>query len=436
MFTEEIRLTLQDVNGSMHSDNILSAVHLLKELIRKIRPLNLQQIQRLLAKAEQAAAFIRDKEIVLLVGSTGTEKSTTVHFLAGSKMKKIQVQVTHETVLEHITVVEPTKNSDLNNVTSNPQKKSETHCIVPVTVQLKDIFGPHEIGEITICDTPGFCDTVGPETDIANATVVIEAFQKCKSVKILALSSLKGLGDRAQGIQDLAHILIKMISNIEDRLDAIHYAFTKYPSKTDIHAYILNIKEKVIDQDPLLRSDKAFVAVLKDLIRKTMKKAQKIDPIYGDPKFFIETLQRAEGITFPEEAFRFSMSPDTQKTISNEAQRYEMSIRCAAKHKNIDLVKYYLDILKVLKDLTKEGFVKDAYEKCLRFISENIEESCSVVKEKFARAFESQDGLREGDVREYKTFLEYIQAIQKPLGGHLESGLVSPTALIQNIQRT
>ncbi|CAF4500848.1 unnamed protein product [Rotaria socialis] len=101
-----------------------------------------------------------------------------------------------------------------------------------------DILGPGDTGNIILYDAPGFGDTASPEVSIANGVGIVEALKGCKNVKILALSSFKALGDRAQGIQELAHILNKMIKNKEDRLDAIQYTFTKYPSTTDIHAHI------------------------------------------------------------------------------------------------------------------------------------------------------------------------------------------------------
>ncbi len=38
-------------------------------------------------KSERAAQVIAGKDIILLLGSTGVGKSTTIHYLAGSKMK-------------------------------------------------------------------------------------------------------------------------------------------------------------------------------------------------------------------------------------------------------------------------------------------------------------------------------------------------------------
>ncbi|CAF3045236.1 unnamed protein product [Rotaria sp. Silwood2] len=423
---------MQDLERYVCSDDASSTVRCLGELLTKMRPLNVQEIQRLVDKAKVAGKLIHGKEIILLIGETGTGKSTTIQFLAGSKMKKTKVEVEPGRFLEHITADGLITNSGLENVISSARNKSETRYITPVTIQLKDIFGSYEFGEIILCDAPGFGDTAGPEVDIANGVGVIEAIKGCKSVKILALSSYKSLGDRGQGIQRLAHLLINMIHGIQDRLSAILYAFTKYPSTIDVSALLIDIKMSKVDTDPLLRSDSAFVTVLTDMINKTKVGAENIDPVCGDPRNIIGKLKNVHGIMFPEEVFRFSMSEETQACIANQAQRDNSSVKSAFKHKDIDLVVYYLNKLKTLKDLLEHSTARDTYEDAIRFVSDSINEYCTGVTKKFNRALVSQDGLGKDDIDEYKSAIEYIQQIQK-LTEHLGSNLLSPESLMQNI---
>ena len=58
-------------------------------LIKNLRPLNIRDIYNLFDKAKIAAESVRDKDVIILIGSTGTGKSTTIHFLSGSKMEKV-----------------------------------------------------------------------------------------------------------------------------------------------------------------------------------------------------------------------------------------------------------------------------------------------------------------------------------------------------------
>ncbi|CAF1149819.1 unnamed protein product [Adineta steineri] len=432
LFSEKIQKNLYDLERYASSRNISLILRCLVEILSQIRPLNVHEIERLVSKAKNAAKLIAGKDIILLIGETGTGKSTTIQFLSGSKMKKTKVEVESGKFLEHITIDGPIKNPDLIDVTSSALRKSETRYIAPVTIPLRDIYGAHEYGEIILCDAPGFDDPAGPEVDIANGVGVIEALKGCKSVKILALSSYKSLGDRGQGIQKLAHLLINMIHGIQERLSAIFYAFTKYPSNIDISALLSEIKNIKVNNDPWLRSDSAFVTVLTDMINKTKHGAEIIDPLRGDPKTLVERLKHLRGIMYPSEVFQFSISSETHSCVANQSQQDNLSVKCALKHKDIDLVLHYLDKLKALKDLLDVSIVRDSYEDAIRTVKETLTNFCTEITKKFNRSLASQDGLKEEDINEYKYAIEYFKNSQK-LNKHFEEDQLSPESLIQNM---
>ncbi|CAF1361391.1 unnamed protein product [Rotaria magnacalcarata] len=304
-FSENTRAILQDLETYISRDNYSFTVRCLNELLKKIRPLSAREIQRLVLKANKAANSIRDKEIILLVGVTGSGKSTTIQFLAGATMKELRVEISSGKFVKHITAVGLLKDTELSNINSSYLQKSETRFIAPVTVELNKVLDAHETGTLILCDAPGFGDTAGPEVDIANSIGVIEALKGTKSVKLLALSSYKSLGDRGEGIQELARILVSMIHGIEDKLDAIVYGFTKYPEDIDPNAELVNIKTSKVNEDAALQYDTAFVTVLNDMIDKTDNDAFKIEPTSNIPKKLIRKLKRVPGIKNPEEVFRF-----------------------------------------------------------------------------------------------------------------------------------
>jgi ABC-type sugar transport system ATPase subunit len=52
---------------------------------------------------DEAAAQIRDKNVILMLGNTGSGKSTTIHFLAGSKMEEMKINGIFHIGPTHIT---------------------------------------------------------------------------------------------------------------------------------------------------------------------------------------------------------------------------------------------------------------------------------------------------------------------------------------------
>ncbi|CAF4269885.1 unnamed protein product, partial [Rotaria sp. Silwood2] len=182
-------------------------------------------------------------------------------------------------------------NPELRRVISSPLCESKTRFIAPVTVSLRKVFGAHETEDIILCDAPGVGNTTGPEIDVANGVGVIEALKQFNSVKLLVLHICRSLGDKGQGIQKLAQLLIKMVNNIEYKLDSIFYAFTKYPPETNIYGLLLNIKKLKVDMDLTLQDGNTFVKVLSDMIVKTKGGVHKIDHIKGDRGVLIEQLR-------------------------------------------------------------------------------------------------------------------------------------------------
>jgi hypothetical protein len=53
----------------------------------------------------------------------------------------------------------------------------------------------------------------------------------CKSIRPVIVLSKVSLGDRMQGLGDMAKILTKLFGNVDDHLAAFTYVFTKFDKK-------------------------------------------------------------------------------------------------------------------------------------------------------------------------------------------------------------
>jgi hypothetical protein len=169
------------------------------KLLHSLRDLNIQELLSLTKSNNEAIRKIKDKNVFLLFGPTGAGKSTTLHFLGGSKMEKQLLDGKMHIVPKEIT------NEDLKSVkTGLSAIKSETRLVIPVKIPVdKDEFG---FDHVMFCDLPGFGDTNGPEIDIANSIAIDECIKVCSGIKPIVFISYK-FGDRLQLLTKLTQTL-------------------------------------------------------------------------------------------------------------------------------------------------------------------------------------------------------------------------------------
>ena len=298
---EEIGLYLVDqLLAHLNNQDWTSLKQELTRMLKQIRPLDINEIQRLVNEAENCTKTIKDKNVVLFIGETGVGKSSHIHFLAGSEM----VQTKTEKGLNHIMPVN-IKNPALKNVTTSASAKSETRFITAVPINIT-VNGRNE--EVFLCDSPGFGDTNGAEMDIANGYSIVKAIQGCKSVRVVLLISYKSMGDKLTGIKNMAHVLIQMISELNSHMKAFSYFFSKFPEheRNAINSVLLDLKEKLNYEE---QSDPSFGLFFADMISKTsFNKQIAIDLIKDKPEKYINDLMKVPSIYEPDEVFKVSIT--------------------------------------------------------------------------------------------------------------------------------
>ena len=71
--------------------DIDSSYKAMKDVLIGVRPFDINEMVQLYGEAEETTKQVSNENIILLLGHTGTGKSTTIHFLAGSHLKKHKI---------------------------------------------------------------------------------------------------------------------------------------------------------------------------------------------------------------------------------------------------------------------------------------------------------------------------------------------------------
>jgi polynucleotide 5'-kinase involved in rRNA processing len=75
---------VRNVNGALNLEEIQKTT---TEFLSSIKKFDLEEFFNLYSLVDESAKEIKDKDIVLLLGSTGSGKSTTTHYLCGSLLE-------------------------------------------------------------------------------------------------------------------------------------------------------------------------------------------------------------------------------------------------------------------------------------------------------------------------------------------------------------
>ncbi|CAF4581295.1 unnamed protein product [Rotaria sp. Silwood2] len=425
--SKEIRNLLEEISINIKYENWKHSLISMKKIFKKISPLNIHELFRLIKKVNNTAHTIKNKDIIFFLGGTGSGKSTTIHFLAGSKMIENKV-----TGLNHLSLVE-INNPDLKHITTSPFARSETRYITSVKVNFDDVGG-FTSESIILCDSPGFEDTSGPEVDIANGLGIVNGIKGCKSVKPVVIISYKSIGDRLQGLKDLMYVLSALIPGIQDQIEAFSYIFTKFPEKErdTIHALINDINENLKEEE---KSDRSFTILLKDILKKTRKCARVLDPINDKPGKILDELAKSPAIHHPEEVFQFSITKKSKAILREQITKHQLNIRSATERSDYDFVKYRLDQLKHLNDLFSQDYIEQIYNDCLRYISRHLFEEYEKGILAMKRYLMNQTSLNAEDIRQYQACMYHAKLAKEVRENHLGMEVVDSTAFIENLNQ-
>lgn len=290
-FTEENvdcvmhQVAVDKIKNSITSGDLTFAKTLIDQLFYAIHQVNLPLLVELINKATEASQLILDKDIILFLGCTGSGKSTTIHFLAGSRLEQKKVLTGQhegvETFDVHIGPVEINAACpSMANFHTGSLNDSVTRFIQAIDIPYKSI-DCNLPGSFILCDSPGFNDTAGPAVDIANGYGIVRAVKKCKSVKIVALFSAIDFGSRLKSLVDSAKTIASLVDKLDENLKSVEYIYTKVPHDNPVMSSLMKMKNNPGKE---YADNIAFKSLINDMWEKASSEKSSImlDPLRSE----------------------------------------------------------------------------------------------------------------------------------------------------------
>jgi GTP-binding protein EngB required for normal cell division len=338
---EEILLSLSQLSSV---DDLLGRQDLANKfhtLIQLIQPLNILYMTSLIENFEYAKSVMENKDIILFLGNTGAGKSTTIHFLAGSKMKKVRQKGFY-----HIEPIDSAPCAREINVAASTQSVTKSMTVVELP------------NGMIICDTPGFGDTTGPETDIANGIGLVNSLSVTRSVKPVMILSEKNM-DRLRGVREMKNTMTSMFVDIPSLLPSMSYFFTKYDAEDAdlIWEQLETLRNEFSDED---KFDINYVAIVDDMIKKTNPLAIIIDPMQKSEGSLsaekilerVNALEQSGGN--PTEILKTFVSPESENKLSDHWRVLQKQTNLALRSGDIEFLSKPFFEMKMLSKLRIE----------------------------------------------------------------------------------
>jgi energy-coupling factor transporter ATP-binding protein EcfA2 len=193
---------------------------------------------------EQNAAPAANKEVLMVLGNTGTGKSTTLNYLMGCEMKLAKLSELGLKGVKKVVVVNP--------ASIRPEVMSIGHGRRSHTFMPQIVPDPDNNNQ-AYCDCPGFTDNRGAEINIANAINTRRVLQQARGVKAVFLTSYNGLSDdRGASIGAMESMCQQMFGGIENLRryqNAVLLGITKAPLYEYDEPLTRNMVQELLTQD-------------------------------------------------------------------------------------------------------------------------------------------------------------------------------------------
>lgn len=357
------------------------------------RSFDMKLLRQSIVDGSRILELVKGKEVVMVVGKTGTGKSTLMQALAGKKMSESAYTTIKfgETIEKYVFVAEdPLAGFEIGHV-----KSSKTRHMNGYAAKYKGKDGTMQ--ELIYIDSPGFEDTEGPEIDIATSAMMSQIANRCHRLRfVILINYVSLLEDRGGAIRGVLKLVRNFVRNFEESKQCFMFLFTHTNEIKDISqdsvddAKVTLRREIIRTHEGTSALDREVLQVLTFLrvcLEKDYPFVNVFHPLQSDIRTLMSNIEKLKSTRGDYLAGNCGLTPTSKFKLSGELQKLfqdlrntllENSVPDLTKAKDIVLtfrsLELYVDINDVLVTVAKvkELFHAFSEHRCTRIQDEVI----------------------------------------------------------------
>ncbi|MBS4167414.1 GTPase [Parachlamydia sp. AcF125] len=211
-------------------------------------------------RGEIEAAKAENRNLVVIIGNTGSGKSTFGNAICGCKLERVKPKSLGLTGVKEVVAGKRLDQGRARDEIMPIGHTTQSKTFMPQLVEMEN--------GMSLCDCPGFLDNRGHEINIANAVNIRKAFIQAKSVKVVILINFHALeADRSRGLRDMIKLCCDLFGSKENLVrykNSILLGITQVTfAQPDEEQELLDDLKEVIKDTKL--KDEFEVATLREL---------------------------------------------------------------------------------------------------------------------------------------------------------------------------
>lgn len=291
------------------------------QLLQEIQLVDLDKLIYLMKHNQQAGMAMHNKDVILLCGAARSGKTTTLHYMAGSKLEEVEVEG-----FFHLQPTRVQQAALAHYKTACSDRQPVTNHLQTATIRIQDAVTSKSGGkkgsqrEVVLCDTPGLgngasLSDTSVELDIASGLGMIRSLHRAKSIKpvfVLSRDEVR-VRERFSAFDgETVACISRLLSKSQDLdLSPLNYVFTKYEEKhrdclckqfsvmgknhmmnnSDALSSSHSGEDDTVNNDTsVARNDRLMDKVLNDIAKKTTPNANIVLPLQGKHEEFVQHL--------------------------------------------------------------------------------------------------------------------------------------------------